>query len=169
MYDKNILLYDSLFINHIRQHDDDNKSNSKSSGDSDMLRCYGMIYDHIQYSNKANFSMNSNDDNISVSNNSTITSMSTMSSSNNAMVTNHSFQSVSSIMLSRLFSIQIYLQMNRLAMMYIYIHMYIMMTRMMTMMMSMEMTMMNVMHDNDVDDYNNNDVMEMVIVMMIFI
>jgi hypothetical protein len=44
-----------------------------------------------------------------------------------------------------------------------------MMTRMMTMMMSMEMTMMNVMYDNDVDDYNNNDVMEMVIVMMIFI
>ena len=43
------------------------------------------------------------------------------------------------------------------------------MTRMMTMMMSMEMTMMNVMYDNDVDDYNNNDVMEMVIVMMIFI
>jgi len=44
-----------------------------------------------------------------------------------------------------------------------------MMTRMMTMMMSMEMTMMNVMYDNDVDDYNNNDVMEMVIVMMMFI
>jgi hypothetical protein len=43
------------------------------------------------------------------------------------------------------------------------------MTRMMTMMMSMEITMMNVMYDNDVDDYNNNDVMEMVIVMMIFI
>ena len=81
-----------------------------------------MIYDHIQYSNKANFSINSNDDNISVSNNSIITSMSTMSSSNNAMVTNHSFQSVSSIMLSRLFSIQIYLQMNRLAMMYIYVY-----------------------------------------------
>jgi len=40
-----------------------------------------------------------------------------------------------------------------------------MMTRMMTMMMSMEMTMMNVMYDNDLDDYNNNDVMEMVIVM----
>ena len=122
IYDKNILLYDNLFINHIRQHDDDNKSNSKSSGDSDMLRCYGMIYDHIQYSNKANFSINSNDDNISVSNNSIITSMSTMSSSNNAMVTNHSFQSVSSIMLSRLFSIQIYLQMNRLAMMYVYVY-----------------------------------------------
>jgi len=43
------------------------------------------------------------------------------------------------------------------------------MTRMMTMMMSMEITMMNVMYDNDVDDYNNNDVMEMVIVMIIFI
>lgn len=133
MYDKNRLLYDNLFINRNQQQDGDNSDENHSSSsnhkihdvddnnngnkNSDMLRCYGMVYDHIQYSNKVNFFMNNTDDNISVSNNSIITSMSSISSSNNGLVTNHPFQSVSSIMLSRLFSIQIYLQMNRLAMM----------------------------------------------------
>jgi len=143
MNDKNKVLYDSLFINHNRQrndnsdvddnnnnnnnnnininnhtssnkniscdgNDDDNNMNSYSNkkyNNADVLRCYGMVYNHVQYSNKINFNI---DDNSSVSN----ISINLMSSSN-GMLTNNPLQSVSSIMLSRLFNIPIYLQMNR--------------------------------------------------------
>ena len=130
--DKNKLLYDSLFINHNRHlnnnsnnHDDTQSKNSSNNSyswdhdssaddDSDILRCFGMVYDHIQYSNNMNLFGVINDDLVSVSNNSTASSTTSAGGGgSNITSMTQGMQPVSSIMLNRLVNIPIYLQMNR--------------------------------------------------------